>query len=275
MKKSLAIAFVVIGLILVTGSVYTWKKLPPSLDQYYEPNFLSTPPVPPEYLIDMFELGTSMMGVVVNIDQGDFANATLSYRDFQQNYENSSRLVPQWRKYYDQKAVKRLGKALDAHDIPGVFEAIGEIGETCIRCHRETMPPVWNKYNWRDFETVMIDTPDGPMPWPEAKMKYLVIGFDGIGVNIRQNNQFGANRSFDLFKAMFDNMTDSCSSCHTSPRMYYVSGDIQTMITDVQSNITDGNLNQAGILLQGIGMESCYRCHVLHVPAQFAKTSRK
>jgi hypothetical protein len=92
-------------------------------------------------------------------------------------------------------------------------------------------------------------------------------------VNIKNNNQKGAQESFGLFKTMFDNLNTTCSSCHMSSPKYYVSSDIQAMIDTMGEKINSGNLTEAEGLRMGIGMESCYKCHVLHMPSQFARAA--
>ncbi|HEX7576159.1 MAG TPA: hypothetical protein VF360_07240, partial [Candidatus Methanoperedens sp.] len=83
MKNSLLMTSIVIIAILGAGA---WllsnnndknenEGLPPSIDQYYQTK-------PPVYLISMFELGDAMMGIGVNVQQGDMANAKKSYDDF-------------------------------------------------------------------------------------------------------------------------------------------------------------------------------------------------
>ncbi len=54
------------------------EGLPASLDKYYT----NTQSQPPEYLIKMFELGESMQGIGVNIQQGDIPNAKKVVRSF-------------------------------------------------------------------------------------------------------------------------------------------------------------------------------------------------
>lgn len=138
------------------------------------------------------------------------------------------------------------------------------------------MPQIWNKFNWNDFSKLTMKTPNPEepvLPFPAAKIKYLAAGFDGIGVNIKNNNQKGAKESFGLFKTMFDNMNSTCSSCHASAPKYYVSSDIRSMIDMMGEKINSGNLSEAEGLRMGIGMESCYRCHVLHMPSQFARAA--
>ncbi len=156
-----------------------------------------------------------------------------------------------------------------------VYIAIGEIGETCADCHYDTMPPVYNKYYGGDFSNLEMNTPYGVKPWKEAKMNYLLGGFDGIGVFIKQGNQDAAIESFDLFEDMFYNMAATCGgdgveSCHSSTPRYYVSEDIQTLITDMGTNITEGNFDESERIRYEIG-DSCHRCHIIHIPAHYAK----
>lgn len=244
------------------------KGLPDSLDEYYtEPEYLG---MPFEYLSEMYILGESMMGIPVNLGQGDFVNAGNSFNNFSECYEYSSTMVPAWKKYYNQSAVNELGRALDERDQDAINEAMGEVGETCSDCHLDTLTPVYYKYYWGDFREVMIETPDGLMPWKDAKMYYLLMGFDGIGVNINEGDQDNATLSFELFDSMFDNMSANCSACHNSEPRYYVSEDIQTMIDDMGTNISAGKLADANDLRYRIG-DSCHRCHIIHMPPQYAK----
>jgi len=278
MKNGVFLAVVIIiagasaGLLALGNSSGSEKgSLPPSLDRYYKS-------VPPEYLIKMFELGESFVGISAKVLQGDMANAKKSFSAFSQNYKNSAGMVPEWKRYYNMDAVEKIGSSLDAGNIPAVFEAVGEVGATCTSCHIENMPPVWNRYNWKDFGTMTMDTPnpaEPKLPWAAAKMKYLVVGYDGIGVNIKNGNQSGAQQSFMLFTTMFDNMNSTCSFCHSSPPRYYTSGDVRGMIEALGEKLKEGDLSEAERLRQGVGMESCYRCHVLHMPAQFAKVDGK
>ena len=45
------------------------------------------------------------------------------------------------------------------------------------------------------------------------------------------------------------------------------------MIDTLGQEIDAGNLTAAENLRQGIGAQSCYACHVLHMPAQFEKVA--
>jgi cytochrome c556 len=242
------------------------KALPSSLDEYYAS-------YPSEYLIEMYKLGESMTGISVNIQQGDMENAAGSFKTFSEIYKNNTGLVPEWEKYYNQETVQQIGTALDSGDIPGVFAALEEVGNTCSECHLNTMPAVFDKYYWRDFTVVNIDTPVGAMPFKQGKMRYLLAGFDGIGLNIKEADQPGALQSYNLFKPMFDNMTVSCLSCHESVPLYYVGNETRALIDDMGEKIKAGdpvNLSAAEGIRQVIGV-SCHKCHVIHIPPQYAK----
>ncbi len=242
--------------------------LPQSLDEYYtEPEY---PGMPFEYLFEMYKLGESMMGIPVNLGQGDYMNANTCFAEFSEYYEYSSNMVPAWEKYYNQEAVSELGLALAGGDPEVIGIAMGEVGETCTDCHLDTLTPVYYKYYWDDFRDVNIETPDGLIPWKDAKMYYLLMGFDGIGVNIKEGDQDGAQKSFELFDSMFDNMSAACLKCHDSEPKYYVSADIQGMIDDMGTLIYAGNLTEANGLRYGIG-DSCHKCHIVHMPPQYAK----
>lgn len=245
------------------------QGLPPSLDQYYN----ETTGRPFEYLLEMYELGESMMGIPVNLGQGDYMNASISFEEFSECYNYSSNMVLDWQRYYNLKAVDDLGSALADGDQDAIEIAMEDIGETCSDCHLDTMTPVYYKYYWGDFRDVNIQTPDGPLPWKVAKMYYLLMGFDGIGVNIKEGDQDGAQQSFELFDSMFDNMSIACLECHDSEPRYYVSEDIRMMIDDMGAKIEAGgvaNLTAANYLRYGIG-DSCHRCHIIHMPPQYAK----
>ena len=244
------------------------EGLPQSLDKYYtEPEY---PGMPYEYLFEMYKLGESMMGIPVNLGQGDYPNANTCFAEFSECYEYSSTMVPAWEKYYNQSAVSELGLALAAGDQDAIGIAMGEVGETCSDCHLDTMTPVYYKYYWDDFRYVNIETPDGPIPWKDAKMYYLLMGFDGIGVNIKEGDQDGAQESFELFDSMFDNMSAACLECHDSEPKYYVSKDIQKKINLMGAKINADKLADANDLRYDIG-DSCHRCHIIHMPPQYAK----
>ena len=191
-------------------------SLPKSLDKLYEGSVPETPGN--AYLGQMFKTVGAFDGIVVNLQENDIANAKVNYKQFSDEYNKMSNMVPKWKGFYRMKLVDQLGKDLDSNNVPKAFEDIGKIGESCDRCHRDVKPQVWAKYYWRDFDTVNITTPEGNMTWHPAMAKYLATPFEGIVVNGAENKWTESNKSYQLFKIMFGNLRKACNNCHKTPR---------------------------------------------------------
>lgn len=253
----------------VSTPMYTQEnKLPQSLSNYYNKD--------PIYLINMFDMGGAMMGIIVNVQQNDTDNAKVSFDAFSKLYENTSNMVPEWKGYFDTDVVNGLGTALKSGNPGEIFPAIDKVGKTCSNCHEAEKPTVWAKYHWKDFRTITMVTgnPQEPeLPFAAAKMKYLAPAFDGVIVNIKEGQKIEAAEGWNQFNAMFSNLEKSCLQCHSEPPRYFVSSDIKSLISKVGKDITAGNLQEAGDAMQQIGMESCYKCHVIHEPAQRIRES--
>lgn len=238
-------------------------SLPQSLDKWFTNQ---TPEVPGnEWVGEMFAQAGAFEGIATNLQEGDMANATASYNAFASEYKNISQKVPEWQGYFDIATVDKLGDDLKANNTNASFQDIGTIGATCSKCHGDHQPQVWAKYYWRDFDTVNISG----MPWHDG-MFALAGAFDGIGVNAAEGKQNETNNSFNQFKALYTDTKQACNQCHDSPRFYYVSDDVFAKIDQMGQNITSGNLQNAQKIQNELGTQ-CYKCHVLHMPAQDMK----
>ncbi len=238
-------------------------SLPQSLDKYFQ---TQKPEVPGnEFVGEMFTLTEAFSGVAVNLQENDMDNATISYNAFASEYKNLSQKVPEWQGYFDIAAVDKLGKDLQANDVNASLKDLGAIGATCGKCHADRQPQVWAKYYWKDFDTVNVSG----MVWGDA-MGALAGSFDAIAVNAAEGKQNETNNSFNQFKAQYTAIKNACSNCHDTPRAYYVSDDVFAKIDQMGQNITSGNLQNARAIQQELGTE-CYKCHVLHMPAQDMK----
>ena len=243
-------------------------SLPKSLDEFFTTQI---PEVPgsSEWVKEMFIQAGAFEGIIINLQQGDMINATANYNVFANEYKKISMKVPEWKGYFDLAAVDKLGKDLKANDANAAFQDIGAIGATCSRCHADRQPQVWAKYYWRDFDTVNVTTSGGNLSWTPA-MFALAGAFDGIAVNAAEGKQNEAINSFNEFKALYTDLKKACDNCHDSQRFYYVSDDVFTKIDQMGHNVTAGNLQTAQANQQELGLE-CYKCHVLHMPAQDMK----
>lgn len=252
------------------STTYTEQKItiPPSLDKYYGKD--------PVFLYKMFELGGAMMGLIANLQQNDTDNVKTSFDTFSKSYSEISGMVPEWDKYFDKEAVNKLGIAIDSGNPAEIYPAIDNIGKACITCHKEVKPHIWAKYHWKDFRTITMATgnPQEPeLPFAITKLKYLTPAFDGTITNLKEKQKKDASESWNQFNTLFSNMEKACLQCHTEPPRYFVSQDIKSLISKAGQQITAGELEDASNTMQQIGTESCYKCHIIHEPAQIIKES--
>ncbi|CAG0962057.1 hypothetical protein METP3_00891 [Methanosarcinales archaeon] len=239
------------------------KSLPESLDKFYTN---SSPEIPSsEWVVQMFILAGAFDGMVANIQENDVNNANVSYEAFANEYKNISKKVPEWKGYFDIATVDKLGEDLKTNNPAETFKDIGTIAATCEKCMGDRRAQVWAKYYWRDFDTVEVNG----MEWKDA-MITLAGSFGGIGANAAEGQQNETNNSFNQFNALYKDFKDACSNCHDTPRYYYVSDDVFTRIDQMGNDIITGDLQGAQAVQQELGIQ-CYRCHVLHMPAEDMK----
>lgn len=255
------------------GNIYDLlfkMTLPSSLDQLYEG---STPEVVGNaYLGEMFKMAGMMQAIVEEMKAGEYANAKNTFNAFTVQYNNVSKMVPEWKKYYDKKLVAQIGKDIDEKNLTKTLVDMGKLGEkVCEKCHRNSKPLVWTKYYWKDFRTVNVSTPAGNMSWPVAKAIFVASSFDGATINLAEGRRDAANNSVELFKSMYaTNVKNACSNCHTTPRYYFVSDDVLLLVDQFEAKIKAGDLPGAQILQGQIG-EQCMRCHITHEGQQRMK----
>ncbi len=243
-------------------------SLPSTLDNIYNGSIPETPSG--SYIPEMFKLADPMIGITTAVQEGDMANATVNFIQFKAQYQKVSKMVPQWQGYWDINLVNQLGDDLNNNNVPAVFQDVGKIGQDCARCHGNEMPQVWAKYYWKDFDTVNVSTPEGNLSWTDAMTKYLDAAYSGTGSNIREGKQQDALNSSILFKTMMLNFKQACNDCHKTPRYYFVSDDVMANVTQMVNEIQAGKLADAEIIRQQLG-DTCFRCHVIHMPAQDMK----
>ena len=104
-------------------------------------------------------------------------------------------------------------------------------------------------------------------------MHFLVANFDGITIDLEQGQKENAIKQYEAFKARFQEMGESCRECHQTNRKYYVSKGVQSMIDRLGEVIRQPTVDMEMVhdLSMGIGMEGCFKCHLVHIPSSIAK----
>jgi mono/diheme cytochrome c family protein len=243
-------------------------SLPASLDALYPPQAQG-----PVFLIKMISLAESFGGTLSDLFEKDLPNASAGFDKFQAQYKELSGLVPEWGSLYPLAPVNELGAALKAGDQGRVMAAAEKVGGICSACHAENMAPVQFRYGWPDFSGIRAKDPlTGEEVSLHQLMLFLDINFAGISADLQQGQAENAQKQFQGFKARFEAMADTCQECHgPDERKYYVDGSIRTMVEELGRAVAEPSTEKAGKIHQGIGMESCRKCHLVHIPAAFAQ----
>ena len=272
-------ASVVVGFVLVTA--YAEEKvsktagfgLPKSLDSFYPPQTQQ-----PVHLLRMFVLGSLFSGVASDLAENDFQEARGVFEKFKAEYVDISKLVPEWREGYPMKPVEELGAALKFGDRGEVMRAFEKVGGVCHDCHVKYMPLAHQRYHWGDFSTIRTKDPLSNEEVSFARLnQYLDSNFAGIGLNIERNQREKARKQVQGFNARFQTLKATCGRCHTGEIKYYTDEGVQGMIDKLGLALENPSADpKAAVeLLQRIGMESCFKCHLVHVPAAIAKSKEQ
>ncbi len=245
-------------------------KLPASLNAFYPPTAQQ-----PVYLLRMFALGGLFSGIASDFVENDIQGAREDFEKFKAEYVEISKLVPEWKKAFLIGPVEELGAALKAGDRGKVMPAFGKVGAACHDCHAKYMPPVHQKYHWGDFSTIKAKDPlsNEEVPFILLK-KYLDSNFAGIGLNIERGQKERALKQVKGFNARFQTLKTICGRCHTGDIKYYTDDGVQGLIDKLGQTLENPSSDPkvAVELVQKIGTESCFKCHLVHVPAAIAKS---
>ena len=171
-----------------------------------------------------------------------------------------------------------LGVALKTGDPGKVMAAFEPVGKVCSDCHLANQSRVYYKYHWGDFHGIKIMDPLTQQEVSFAQlMLFLETSFTGIAVNLEQGQKENALKQFQGFQARFQAMEETCMNCHDTERHYYVDQSVKAMIDKLGQALDASPVDpkQIRMLTQGIGMESCFKCHLVHVPAAAAQMRQR
>ncbi len=251
------------------ASSATSLQVPRSLDELY-------PPVSPQpvYLIKMHELNRYLNGIIVDLFENDLENARMNFERFESAYAKTQSLVPEWKRDFPVKPLKELGAALASGDPGQTMKAVEAIGRVCSDCHQGTMADVQHKYHWQDIRSVIVTDPLTKKDMAFAEFKQLLnAAFTGVAVDAEQGQTENARRQFQGFRARFQALSEICETCHDTEREYYVDAKVRSLIDGLGTTLESPEINmqKIGELSEKIGTESCFKCHLVHVPAALAK----
>jgi hypothetical protein len=247
--------------------------LPAALDAFYPPQADR-----PLFTMKMLEMEFPFTGIVVDVLEEDIENARGNYEKFRTLYVELSKLIPEWEHKFPIGPVDELGTALQTGHPGAIMGAIENVGMVCHNCHVPNMVRVQQKYHWPDFDMISVQDPlTNDILDYSMFMRYLNVNFTGIFLNLERGNIENAQRYFQGFKARFETLQESCQGCHDTERMYYVDESIQSQIRLLGQTLEQPTIDPQEVMgiAMGIGMQSCHKCHMVHLPAVFAKKEWK
>jgi cytochrome c556 len=247
-------------------------SLPAALDSLYPPKARA-----PVFLIKMIGLAESFGGMLSDLFENDLPNVAAGFEKFRVQYTELSGLVPEWRNLYPSAPVEELGASLKARDQGRIMAAVEGVGGVCSACHVENMAQVQFRHGWPDFSKIKAKDPlTGEEVSLNQLMLMLDVNFSGIQADLEQGQTENARKQFQGFKARFEAMAGTCQDCHgQDERKYYVDSGVRAMVEELGKAAAEASLEKTAKIHQGIGMESCHKCHLVHIPAAFDQKKLK
>ncbi|HSM63999.1 MAG TPA: multiheme c-type cytochrome [Gillisia sp.] len=245
------------------------QPLPASLDALYPP----TTKVP-VFLFKMIEMANSLNATGINFFEADYKNMQGSFSHFKTVYTEFLSLVPEWKDYFPLKEVGQLEVALNSMEMERVGLAFENLGKVCHTCHAANMTRVQHKFAWGNFSDISVTDPvNGKENSFSEHMHFMTISYNGITTDLIDGQLEYSRKHFSDFNSRFEAMSETCIVCHESERKYYVDDNIQNMIKAIGEEIAKEKPQVEKIkdLTNGIGYESCYKCHLVHTPAAFSQ----
>jgi len=245
------------------------QPLPASLNALYPP--VTNAPV---FLFKMIEMANSLNATGINFFEADYENMQGSFNRFKTAYTEFLVLVPEWKDYFPLKEVDELEVALNSKEMEKVDLAIDNLGKVCHNCHTANMTRVQHKFEWGNFSDISVTDPvDGKENSFSEHMHFMTISYDGITTDLIEGQIEYSRKHFNDFNSRFEAMSETCIACHDSERKYYIDDNIQDMIKAVGEEIAKDKpeIEKIKDLTNGIGFESCYKCHLVHTPAAFSQ----
>lgn len=243
--------------------------LPKSLDNLFPP--IASAPI---FLLGMLSQGEFFTSIAVDLSENDLQSAMTDFQKFKAQYVSNSKLVPEWTGFFPVYPLDSLEAALNSGNQTKAMIAYANVGQACENCHLVNMPKVQQKYHWKtlsgkDFSDITVGNNIGFI----QVMLGLETNSVAIGVDLKKNQVGKAQTDFQGFNASFQLLKQTCNNCHATPRKYYVDADVQAMIDSLGKALTETPINQTKVdaLNQGIGMESCFKCHLVHISGAFAQ----
>ena len=240
------------------------KQPPASLDKLYPPHSKE-----PKWIKQMHAMSGTFGGVFVNMKEGDWENAEKKAQAFVEAYEKTSKMVPEWKDYFDLKAVKAFAATVKSHDPAKIGKASGPVGKTCGKCHGEQSVAVWTRYHWPPVDKIKITDPVTDKEFKYGKFMHQISGaFKGVTVNFGEGQYKRSAKALRGFKQRYMELKSTCSKCHTNDavKQFFVGPPIAKAFDNLKKELSAAKPNPGNFWknVGTIGKLGCKQCHLTH-----------
>ncbi|MDW8096238.1 MAG: hypothetical protein RMI51_05495 [Aquificaceae bacterium] len=263
---------------LFTGFVFsqqiTMKKPPKSLEKYYPPQSQKM-----EYISNMRAMSVALHGISVNMAEGRWDRAAEWANRLKNAYEESLKMVPEWKDYYQLSLTDNLLKAVQSKNADAVTKMAKELGQTCTKCHQENQAVVKLYYHFPRYDNISLNDP------VEAKsfntkdyMKKMTDSMKSLMVFLSQGDIPKAREHANHFVERAKELSNMCSKCHTSKESIesLAGKDYITTLENLKKALNAQDVNRDVVFrhMSQVG-QYCYRCHNVHLIPVLVQNSLK
>jgi cytochrome c556 len=246
--------------------------LPASLDSLFPPQAQQ-----PVFLMHMLDLGARMTGIAVDLATQDFEQVASSFTAFETAYRETAALVPEWNERFPMEPVTSLGEALAGGDPARVGPAFEAVDRVCAACHHDAMVAVTQRFEWPDANAITATDPVSGQNVAHAEfMHMLEFSLTGVTHDLAQGQVDSARQHYQDFRRRFTTLAETCEDCHGVEERFYFTDAASTARVEaigaaLEAAVPDPAAVQGAVM--EVGFNTCHRCHLVHVPAAFAKAA--
>jgi cytochrome c556 len=246
--------------------------LPASLGALFPPQASK-----PVFLMQMVNLGSRMTGVAVDLATRDLERLAPSFAAFEAAYRETAALVPEWSDRFPMEPVVSLGEALASGDPDRVGSAFAAVGGVCESCHHDTMVAVAQRHDWPDANAITTTDPVSGQNVAHAEFMHMLdFSLTGITHDLAQGQTESARSHYQDFKRRYQTLAETCEDCHgVEERFYFTDAASTARVEAIGAALNTSDPDPAAVqgAVMEVGFNTCHRCHLVHVPAAFAKAS--
>lgn len=222
----------------------------------------------------MIETVLPYVGVIASVSAGDWEGAQGAFQQFKQQTSKMNGMMGEWSEHVSPELVDSLGATLSERDKEAAEEGIKAIREACHGCHQTAMVEAQQRHHWPEFEAILSEDPinQDELSFAETMWRMELSLVSSLGLAM-QGNAEGARQGFKEFETRFDAMSQTCSICHTTERMYYVDKESRTRLSAIAKLLESPNPAPDALMgaVTGMAETTCDPCHRVHLPAAYTQ----